>query len=95
MPISLNKILPTNYSQFPFSFSISLSNLSSDVRWSLDLRWQRADKPVGFYGIKKGIMLRSSEGAVDIDWDAFDAVDRQKEQEQYLEKVRDFLRKSQ
>ena len=30
----------------------SLENISDKIRWSLDLRWQRPDKPNGFYGLK-------------------------------------------
>ena len=55
----------------------------------MDLRWQRADKPVGFYGLKNGVQMRSSEGPIDIDWDGFDKVDRHSAQQEYLEKVCD------
>ena len=59
-------------------FVISLNNSSGDVRWSLDLRWQRADQPVGFYGFKEGIMMRSStQKELKIDWAGFESVDRQ------------------
>ncbi|XP_046567729.1 probable alpha-ketoglutarate-dependent hypophosphite dioxygenase isoform X2 [Haliotis rubra] len=55
----------------------SLPNLSQDIRWSLDLRWQRPDKPVGFYGIKDSILMRSSADSDHvINWDPFDEVDR-------------------
>ena len=58
----------------------SLNNLSNDIRWSLDLRWQRPDKPVGFYDMKQGIMLRSEANPMsEIDWDKFNNVDRHKE----------------
>ena len=32
--------------------TFSLENVSDKIRWSLDLRWQRPDKPNGFYGLK-------------------------------------------
>lgn len=49
----------------------SLSNTSNDIRWSMDLRWQRADKPPGFSG-KDGIRLRSStDPNLVIDWDSY------------------------
>ena len=54
-------------------YPASLNNLSSDIRWSLDLRWQRPDKPVGFYGVKDGVLLRSKSLTKEhIDWDSFD-----------------------
>lgn len=33
-------------------FNFSLENFSDKIRWSMDLRWQRPDKPNGFYGLK-------------------------------------------
>ena len=44
----------------------------------MDLRWQRADKKVGFYGLKEGVKLRSEDPNFKIEWDSFDSVDRQK-----------------
>ena len=70
-----------------FLFHFSLNNLSQDVRWSMDLRWQRADKKPGFYGLKEGIKLRSADPNFKIDWELFDAIDRNKKQAEYLEKV--------
>ncbi|XP_013390036.1 uncharacterized protein LOC106167021 [Lingula anatina] len=59
----------------------SLNNYSDDIRWSLDLRWQSPSKPVGFHGLKEGILLRSSqEPNLKIDWDPFVGVNRNKEQ---------------
>jgi ectoine hydroxylase-related dioxygenase (phytanoyl-CoA dioxygenase family) len=50
----------------------SLSNRSNEVRWSLDLRWQRADKNPGFYDIKPAVQMRSSSDEnFTIDWDSF------------------------
>ena len=41
----------TFYSNIIFGY-FSLENISDKIRWSLDLRWQRPDKPNGFYGLK-------------------------------------------
>ena len=58
-------------------FICSLSNLSNKVRWSLDFRWQKAGQPVGYYGLKEGVRMRSStDPDLRIDWEPFDAVDR-------------------
>ena len=55
----------------------SLMNKSDIIRWSLDLRWQRADRDVGFYDLKQGVRLRSStDPNLVIDWDSFNAVVR-------------------
>ena len=53
----------------------------------MDLRWQRADQPVGFYGLKKGVTMRTSDNdKPDIEWDSFDNVDRSAEQHKAVEK---------
>ena len=62
-------------------FHFSMNNTSNDIRWSLDLRWNRAQDPTGFYGIKDGIRMRSSKNPnnyeiTEEDWDAFDGVSR-------------------
>ena len=64
-PISLNP------------FHCSLPNVSNDVRWSIDLRWQSPREDFGFYGIQQGILMRSP-GQPDLkpDWDEFFKVDR-------------------
>lgn len=55
----------------------SLNNNSKVTRWSLDLRWQRADLPVAFHDLKNGVRMRSStDPDLVIDWDDFDSVDR-------------------
>lgn len=46
----LNNILPHR----------SLNNMSDEIRWSLDLRWQRWDEPAGFYGLKEVIPMTKS-----------------------------------
>ncbi|XP_046567731.1 1-deoxypentalenic acid 11-beta-hydroxylase-like [Haliotis rubra] len=48
----------------------SLPNLSTDIRWSLDLRWQAPNKPVGFYGIRQGVLMRSAKDPdLKVNWD--------------------------
>ena len=54
-----------------FSFPFSLNNLSNDIRWSLDLRWQQPDKSVGFYGMKQGVAMRSQKPGFKVDWETF------------------------
>ncbi|KAK7484969.1 hypothetical protein BaRGS_00023747 [Batillaria attramentaria] len=55
----------------------SLANMSEDIRWSLDLRWQRPDKSVGFYDLKNGVLMRTKANPdLKIDWDSFEGVDR-------------------
>ncbi len=55
----------------------SLDNNSDEVRWSLDLRWQRPDKPNGFYSIKDSVLMRSSKDPNHVvDFESFDKVDR-------------------
>jgi len=55
----------------------SLMNNSDVIRWSLDLRWQRADRDVGFYDLKQGVRMRSStDPNLTIDWESFNALTR-------------------
>ena len=55
----------------------SLMNNSDVIRWSLDLRWQRADRDVGFYDMKRGVRMRSStDPNFVIDWNSFEAASR-------------------
>ena len=62
--------------------------MSNEIRWSLDLRWQRADAPLGFYGLKDGVRLRSSDpNFTSIDWEKFNAKDRNVEQLKHLDIV--------
>ncbi|XP_019855947.1 PREDICTED: uncharacterized protein LOC100639497 [Amphimedon queenslandica] len=57
----------------------SLENYSNDVRWSLDLRWQRPDEPSNFFGLKDCIVMRSEDKpSSSIDWEGFASVDRNK-----------------
>ena len=65
----------------------SLPNVSSQIRWSLDLRWQRAEDPAGFYGIKHAIeMRREGEENIEINWESFDAIDRHQASAEHLKK---------
>ena len=35
--------------------------MSSQIRWSLDLRWQRPNEPNGFYGLKDCITMAKAD----------------------------------
>lgn len=55
----------------------SLDNMSNQIRWSLDLRWQRPDLPNGFYGLKDCItMAKSSDPGFKVDWRGWAEQDR-------------------
>lgn len=41
-----------NWHFYKYVSFLSLENVSDKIRWSMDLRWQRPDKPNGFYGLK-------------------------------------------
>lgn len=61
----------------------SLPNMSNEVRWSLDLRWQRAQDPDGLWGLKKPVLMRKKDDPdFKIDWTEFDSVDRHAKQKQ-------------
>lgn len=48
----------------------SVPNVSNQVRWSLDLRWQHPDLPNGFYGLKDVIRMASStDPHFQVNWD--------------------------
>ncbi|XP_071162484.1 1-deoxypentalenic acid 11-beta-hydroxylase-like [Mytilus edulis] len=64
----------------------SLPNMSNKIRWSLDLRWQRPSEPVGFYGLKDGILMRTSKDPnYKIDWESFNKIDRHQVQKESIE----------
>ena len=65
----------------------SLNNVSNDIRWSIDLRWFEAGKPVGLWQMKDGVLLRSKDSNFKVDWTAFDSVDRQQAAYEYLGQV--------
>jgi len=55
----------------------SLQNFSTDIRWSVDLRWQSPKHNMGFYNIQDGILFRSPDQPnLSPDWDKFFSVDR-------------------
>merc|ERR1712110_1348440 len=55
----------------------SLNNLSNDIRWSFDFRWQRPNESTGFWGLKDGVLMRSADKSfTGIDWDTFNSVER-------------------
>ena len=50
----------------------------------MDLRYQNPKCPWGFYGMKKGIVLRSSDQPnIQPDWDFYDSQDRYDIQKEY------------
>lgn len=60
----------------------SLPNTTSQIRWTVDLRWQRPDTPSGMWGLKEKIVMRTSENPnLHIDWETFDSVDRNAQQQ--------------
>ncbi|XP_052270079.1 uncharacterized protein LOC127871318 isoform X2 [Dreissena polymorpha] len=47
------------------------------IRWSLDLRWQRASDPAGLWELKNGVVMRKgSDPHFKVDWTEFDSVNR-------------------
>ncbi|KAK7103955.1 phytanoyl-CoA dioxygenase domain-containing protein 1 homolog [Littorina saxatilis] len=65
----------------------SLNNVSNDIRWSLDLRWQKPDKSVGFYDMKEGVLMRTKDKPnLKVDWSSFDAIERHVEAKKRVEK---------
>ncbi|XP_060071960.1 uncharacterized protein LOC132551830 [Ylistrum balloti] len=61
----------------------SLPNMTQEIRWSLDLRFQNPNLPFGFYGMKKGVVMRkSTDPDYKIPWQDFLSVDRRAKQRQ-------------
>ena len=55
--------------------------MSKQIRWSLDLRWQRPDEPAGFWGLKDALLMRTAKDPnFKIDWAPFDSVNRREKQ---------------
>nr|KAG5698092.1 hypothetical protein BaRGS_031782 [Batillaria attramentaria] len=51
----------------------SLPNKSNEIRWSLDLRWQRPGEPEGLFGIQQPVLMRDPDQPdLKIDWSPFD-----------------------
>ncbi|XP_071079579.1 phytanoyl-CoA dioxygenase domain-containing protein 1-like [Haliotis cracherodii] len=68
----------------------SLPNVSNEIRWSMDLRWQDPAKPYGFYGLKEGILMRDpSKPDHKIDWSPFESVDRHETAKEVLNEVKE------
>ena len=57
----------------------SMVNNTNDIRWSLDLRWQRAGEPNGFHGLKESVLMRDGKDrSKPVQWAGFADVDRTK-----------------
>ena len=53
----------------------SLPNTTKQIRWSLDLRWQRPDEPAGFWGLKDAVLMRTAKDPdFKMDWERMDGV---------------------
>jgi hypothetical protein len=62
--------------------------MSNDIRWSIDLRWQDPKQKFGFYGLKDGVPMRlATQPDLNIDWEAFEGIDRHAEQMEYCRDV--------
>ena len=69
--------------------------MSKKIRWSLDLRWQRPSEPVGFYGLKQGILMRTSKDPnYKIDWESFNKIDRHQKQKEATKDLNENVRNS-
>ena len=66
----------------------SLQNKSNDVRWSLDLRWQRPGEPEGLHGIQQPVLMRDPQHPdLVIDWSPVDDSRHLKQAEYLNQKV--------
>ncbi len=78
--LNQGKVLQNNSRKYILTY-FSLNNLSEKIRWSMDFRWQRADKPVGFYGLKEGLVMKTSKDPNHvINWQEFEKINRNVEQ---------------
>lgn len=60
----------------------STENYSRNIRWSLDLRWQKPNEPNGFYGLKDSILMaKSDDPDFKPDWEEWSKINRSKLQE--------------
>lgn len=60
----------------------SLPNLTDDVRWSFDLRYQRTDQPNGFQGAKENVeMVRAHDTHFKMSWEGWADYNRQKQRD--------------
>ncbi|PVD25798.1 hypothetical protein C0Q70_13458 [Pomacea canaliculata] len=66
----------------------SLGNISNDIRWSLDLRWQTPEKSVGFYDLKQGVLMRTKDNPnMTVNWEDFNKIDRHAEAREKVSKA--------
>ncbi|CAF0804958.1 unnamed protein product [Rotaria sp. Silwood1] len=64
----------------------STENYSTNIRWSLDLRWQKPNEPNGFYGLKDNILMaKGDDENFKPDWDQWSKINRSKLQEAAVE----------
>ncbi|CAD5126776.1 DgyrCDS14821 [Dimorphilus gyrociliatus] len=53
----------------------STNNLSNEIRWSMDVRWQSSKEKLGFCNKKPGILMRDSQNPLHkINWSEFDTI---------------------
>lgn len=70
----------------------SLPNISSQTRWSLDLRWQNPKLPNGFYNLKDSVLMRTEDNPnMTVDWDKFEGIDRHELQKKSVEDMKDTI----
>jgi len=62
----------------------SLHNLSPNIRWSLDLRWQKVSLPNGFYGLKECVPMTDRKN---INWKHFAEQARDELQQQHVQQA--------
>lgn len=69
--------------------SFSLPNVSDEIRWSMDLRWQSSNKPSAFHGLKDSVLFRTEKDPNHVvDWKSFDSVNRTEVQLKAVEDIR-------
>ena len=70
----------------------SLENYSDKVQWSLDLRWQRPDKPNGFYDLKSCTLFCSTENPnLAINWEGMANLERSEVEKEDVESDNDLF----
>ncbi|WAR18383.1 hypothetical protein MAR_000221 [Mya arenaria] len=73
----------------------SLPNVSSQIRWSLDLRWQDPALPNGFYNMKECVLMRTADNPdLQVDWDKFEGIDRHPLQKEAVADMNDVIPKA-
>ena len=61
----------------------SIPNTSTDIRWSIDLRWCNPKLPTGFYGLKECLPLCSQGIQLEVDWETWANLGRTSLQDQH------------